>query len=154
MDRVSIKSEFTTLVDAGDRDTDQFGPDLVGNVVADLQKKQKQLPRGECFTNEANLCEFLSIVVGAVIDHMNSKAGERKYSYGRENVSKSKRLDYLIKAFGRQDTSPKPVFVLEAKKIDESRALKEHLPQLFDYLRSLCLEHRYTHLCGVLTNYK
>ena len=44
--------------------------------------------------------------------------------------------------------------MLEAKKIDESKALRDHLPQLYDYLRRLCLEHRYPHLCGVLTNYK
>ena len=44
--------------------------------------------------------------------------------------------------------------MLEAKKIDESKALREHLPQLYDYLRRLCLEHRYRHLCGVLTNYR
>ncbi len=44
--------------------------------------------------------------------------------------------------------------MLEAKKIDENKALKDHLPQIYDYLRRLCLEHRYPHLCGVLTNYK
>ena len=53
-----------------------------------------------------------------------------------------------------QDVGEKPVFVLEAKKIDETRPLKEHLPQLFDYLRRICLKHRYPCLFGVLTNYK
>ena len=28
------------------------------------------------------------------------------------------------------------------------------MPQLFDYLRVICLKERYTQLCGVLTNYK
>ena len=129
----------------------------MANVVAALHAKRKLLPRGECYSNEANLSELISIVVSAVTTHMNSKKGasEPKFIYCKEDVSLSKvRPDYTIKTFGRQETSPKPVFVLEAKKIDESRALKEHLPQLFDYLRRLCLNHRYTHLCGVLTNYK
>ena len=35
-----------------------------------------------------------------------------------------------------------------------SKKLREHLPQLFDYLRRLCLQYRYGCLFGVLTNYE
>eukprot|EP00354_Favella_ehrenbergii_P007816 CAMPEP_0170453078 /NCGR_PEP_ID=MMETSP0123-20130129/1776_1 /TAXON_ID=182087 /ORGANISM="Favella ehrenbergii, Strain Fehren 1" /LENGTH=116 /DNA_ID=CAMNT_0010715323 /DNA_START=386 /DNA_END=736 /DNA_ORIENTATION=- len=92
---------------------------------------------------------------------MNEKMEEREpiLSYSREEGSaymkKSVRPDFLISsARHEQDPAPKPVFVLEAKKIDENKALRDHLPQLFDYLRLLCLKNGYTHLWGVLTNYK
>ena len=45
------------------------------------------------------------------------------------------------------------IFVLEAKKIEKTQ-LSEHLPQLCDYLRRLCLDYNYSSLCGALTNYK
>ena len=70
--------------------------------------------------------------------------------------------------------SPRPAFVIEVKRV-ESRSnktsrnapcqkslfvqsglklLQDHLPQLFEYLRLLCLEHHLRSLCGVLTNYQ
>ena len=61
-------------------------------------------------------------------------------------------MDYVILAKREQDSASKPIFVLEAKRMDVS--LEDHLPQLYSYLRRLCLENRYPHLCGVLTNYK
>ena len=96
------------------------------------------------------------MILGAIVDNLNAnKASKRPvFTYCREDQQKSMRPDFVIKAERSQDTAPKPVFVLEAKKIDENKPLKDHLPQLFDYLRRLCLEHRYSHLFGVLTNYK
>ena len=80
---------------------------------------------------------------------------ENKFTFGRESqLGAKRRLDYIIQRKSKTSMSPIPVFVLEAKKIDKSKLLRDHLPQLFDYLRSLCIEHSYTHLDGVLTNYE
>ena len=73
------------------------------DIVSELQKKQKHLATDACFSNEANVSEFLSIVLGQVIDRMNSnvekeklKKGEpsrgEQYSYSREEQQKSKHL--------------------------------------------------------------
>jgi hypothetical protein len=59
---------------------------------------------------------------------------------------------------------PKPVFVIEVKRAKQQyqfmfgvkigiTTLEDSLPQLFEYLRLLCLEHHLPHMCGVLTNY-
>ena len=81
-----------------------------------------------------------------------------------ENKVRGLRPDYVIKRAKKGlEAETKPVFVLEAKRIEpragqkihnkKIKTLQENLPQMFEYLRLLCLEHQLPKLNGVLTNY-
>ena len=90
--------------------------------------------------------------------------GVEKEIHDRKKV----RPDFIIeeKAQGSLNNVVKarPVFVIEIKRINQikfshrfkqrSMTLEDDLPQLYEYLRLLCLVHHLPHLSGVLTNYQ
>lgn len=132
---------------------------LTSKLFQKLEKKEKQYGgQSEIDKLESIVSRFIGKILETIITQLDSEQNRHSYFLGLEKdiikpSGQKRRPDYIIESKNQVGSlnESKPVFVIEAKRLiphnqkhyyekKNIHNLEDNLPQLFEYLRLLCLK--------------